>query len=66
MAYDNIVSECSFNPYSNMPLCLIEAILEPGVNEDKEVAQFLKDIYFVDDWRKCRIPECLKPYIDEE
>ena len=60
------ISECSFNPFYTMPLSMLEAFDKKEIHDDPDVQQFLDDVYYVDDWRKCKIPECLKPYIDEE
>ncbi len=66
MVTRRIITERSLNPFRSMPLRLVQEINREESRRDPEVRQFVEDVYFVDDWRKCKIPERLKPYVDEE
>ncbi len=58
--------ELSWNPFEGLPLVFLDKLIEYGEEKgDPECCAFVDEVYEKLDWRKCKIPDVLKPYIKD-
>lgn len=59
--------ELSWSPFSDLPLPFLRKLIEYGKEQgDPECNAFVEEVYEKLDWRKCKIPDKLKPYLEQD
>lgn len=59
--------ELSWSPFSDLPLAFLRKLIEYGKEQgDPECNAFVEEVYEKLDWRKCKIPDKLKPYLEQD